>query len=142
MMMAHVEHLNPPTLNQNPMFTQAVVVSGAARTVYIGGQNGVDSTGAIVDAGDLAAQVEQVFENLSTVLAAAGGKLQDIVKWTIYVVAGHDIRPSLAIFARRWGNSSPPPAITVVTVASMANPDFLVEIEAVAVVRGEASDAD
>lgn len=140
--MAQVEHLNPPKLNRNPLFSQAVVVSGAARTVYIGGQNGVGSTGAVVAQGDMTAQVEQAFENLNMVLEAAGGTLQDIVKWTIYVVGGHDIRPSLAVFARRWGTASPPPTITVVTVASLANPDFLVEIDAIAVVQGEASDAD
>ncbi len=124
------------------MFIQAVVVSGAARTVYIGGQNGVDATGAIVGAGDLAAQVAQVFDNLEAVLAAADGRLQDIVKWSIFVVAGQDLRPALDIFGRRWGTASPPPAISVLMVAGLANPAFLVEVEAVAVISGEARDAD
>ena len=54
-MTAPITHLNPPTLSRNPMFTQAVIVSGDARTVYIGGQTGVAAAGAIVGAGDLAA---------------------------------------------------------------------------------------
>ncbi len=137
-----ITHLNPPTMNRNPMFTQAVVVSGVARTVYIGGQNGVDAAGTIVGAGDLAAQVEQVFDNLEAVLAAAGGRLQNIVKWSIFVVVGQDPRPALGIFGRRWGTASPPPAISVLTVAGLANPAFLVEVEAIAVIPGEARDAD
>jgi enamine deaminase RidA (YjgF/YER057c/UK114 family) len=133
-----VRHLNPEGLHKNPAFTQAVIVSGVARTVYIGGQNAVTPNGQIVGEDDLAAQAEQVFSNLSILLAAAGGRLHDIVKWTIYVVQGRDIRPAFGVFQRVWGVGQSPPAITVITVAGLADPAFLVEVEAIAVLgRGD-----
>lgn len=132
-MAVEVRHLNPEGLHKNPAFTQAVIVSGVARTVYIGGQNAVTPDGQIVGEDDLAAQAEQVFSNLSILLAAAGGKLHDIVKWTIYIVQGRDIRPAFGVFQRVWVVGQSPPAITVITVAGLANPAFLVEVEAIAV---------
>ena len=129
-----VQHLNPEGLPKNPFFTQAVVVTEPARTVYIGGQNAVTADGKIV--GDnLGTQSDQVFANLATILEAAGGTLHDIIKWTIYSLPGQDIRPALAAFQRAWGDDQPPPAITGVSVAALANPAFLVEIEAIAIVR-------
>jgi enamine deaminase RidA (YjgF/YER057c/UK114 family) len=91
-----VEHLNPPALHTNPAFTQVVVVSGPARTIYVGGQNAVDARGAIVGAGDIAAQVRQIFANLEAALAAAG--LEHIVRWTISVVQGQPLEPGFAVF--------------------------------------------
>jgi enamine deaminase RidA (YjgF/YER057c/UK114 family) len=129
---ARVTHLNPAGLHRHPAFSQAVVVEGNVRTIYVGGQNAISEDGRVVGVGDLRAQTEQVFENLETLLAAAGAALRDIVKWTIYVVQGQDIQPGFAVFERVWG-SAPPPAISVVGVAGLASPDFLVEIEAVAV---------
>lgn len=131
-MPANVTHLNPEGMHTNPAFTQAVVVEGAARTIYVGGQNAVDADGQIVG-DDLATQTEQVFANLETVLAAAGATLHDVVKWTIYVVQGHDIRPGFGVFQRVWGTKPNPPAISAAIVAALANPAFLVEIEAIAV---------
>lgn len=127
-----VTHLNPAGLHRNPAFTHAVVVEGAARTVYIGGQNAVSAEGQIVG-GDLAAQAEQVLTNLETLLAAAGATLQDVIKWSIYVVQGPDIRPAFEVFQRTWGARPNPPTISVLTVAGLANPAFLVEVEAIAV---------
>lgn len=140
-MTVEVRHLNPEGMHANPAFTQAVVVSGAARTVYIGGQNAVVSDGRIIGVDDLAAQTEQVFANLTTVLAAAGGTLHDIITLTICVVQGQDLRPGFGVFQRVWGTGRPPPAITVLIVAGLANPAFLVEVEAIAIVgRGGAGD--
>jgi enamine deaminase RidA (YjgF/YER057c/UK114 family) len=131
-MSARVTHLNPAGLHRHPAYSQAVVVEGNARTIYVGGQNAVSEDGRVVGVGDLRAQTEQVFKNLETFLAASDATLRDIVKWTIYVVQGQDIRPGFEVFQRVWGNA-PPPAISVVIVAGLANPDFLVELEAVAV---------
>lgn len=129
-----IEHLNPEGMHRNPAFSQAVVVTNPGRTIYIGGQNAVSVEGEIVGKGDLAAQTEQVFANLETVLAAAGATLHDIVKWTMFIVEGQDLRPGLEVFQKHWGTDSPPPAISAAMVASLANPDFLVEIEAIAIV--------
>ena len=86
-----VTHLNPEAMHNNPAFTQAVIVEGAARTIYIGGQNAVNADGQIVG-NDLAAQTEQIFNNIETILTAAGATLHDIVKWNVFVVQGQEFR--------------------------------------------------
>jgi enamine deaminase RidA (YjgF/YER057c/UK114 family) len=136
-----VQHLNPEGMHHNPAFTQAVVVEGAARMIYVGGQNAVAADGTIVGKGDLAAQTEQVFANLDCVLRAAGATIHDVIKWTIYVVQGHDILPGFAVSQRAWGRHPNPPAISVVVVAGLAHPDFLVELEAIAVTSMGGNDA-
>ena len=128
-----ITHVNPEAMHSNPAFSQAVIVEGAARTIYVGGQNAVDADGRIVGAGDIAAQTEQVLKNMETVLAASGATLHDVVKWTIFIVQGQDILPGFEVFQRFWGTSARPPAVSMAFVAALATPDFLVEIEAIAV---------
>jgi enamine deaminase RidA (YjgF/YER057c/UK114 family) len=128
-----ITRVNPEEMHSNPAFTQAVVVQGAARTIYVGGQNAVDAAGQIVGAGDLGAQSEQVYRNLETVIVASGGSLHDIIKLTILVVVGQDIRPGFEVWQRFWGTEAPPPAVSMAFVAGLAHPDCLVEIEAIAV---------
>ena len=120
-MAMRVTHLNPAGMHRNPAFSQAVVVEGNTRTIYVGGQNAVDAEGRVVGRGDLAAQTERTLENLATVLAAAGARLQDVAKWTVFAVQGQDARPAVGVFQRVWG-SAPPPAISVIAVAGLANP--------------------
>lgn len=129
-----VEHPVPEGLPRNPAFSNVVAVSGPVKTVYIGGQNAVDGDGNLVGEGDIAAQTAQIFDNLEACLAAAGAELRHIVKWNILVVDGTDIRPALAVFQQRWDGETPPPVITVATVANVARPGMLAEIEAIAVV--------
>lgn len=129
-----VRHLNPPTLHANPAFSQVVVASGPVTTIYVGGQNAVDAAGNIVGAGDIAAQTRQIYANLEAALAAAGASLEHVVHWRIYVVQGQPIQPAFAVFQEVWGRRPNPPAITVAIVAGLANPAFLAEIDAVAVV--------
>ena len=131
-----IEHLNPEGMHVNPAFTQAVAVSGNVKTIYIGGQNAVSADGQIV--GDtLATQTEQIFKNLEMVLAAAGATLHNIIKFTIYVVQGQDLTPGFAVFQQAWGASAKPPAVSMSFVAGLANPEFLVEIEAIAITGAE-----
>jgi len=138
MMEPTVEHLNPEGMHSNPAFTQAVAVSGNVKTIYIGGQNAVSADGQVV--GDtLATQTEQVFKNLEMVVVAAGATLHDIIKFTIYVVQGQDLASGFAVFQQAWGASAKPPAVSMSFVAGLANPAFLVEIEAIAVTVTEVS---
>jgi enamine deaminase RidA (YjgF/YER057c/UK114 family) len=130
----NVQHLNPPGLHRNPAFSQAVVVTGNVRTIYIGGQNAVDAGGQIVGKGDIGAQTEQIFKNLEVALAAAGAQLEHVIKWNVYVVQGQPLQPAFAVFQRVWGNRPDPPLITMLFVAGLANPDFLAELDAIAVV--------
>jgi len=129
-----VRHLNPPGLHQNPAFTQAVVVQGNTTTVYVGGQNAVDAAGSIVGQGDIGAQTEKALQNLQTALAAAGAELHHVVKWNLYILQGQSARVGFQAFQKVWGNRPNPPVITGVFVAALAHPDFLVEIDAVAVI--------
>jgi enamine deaminase RidA (YjgF/YER057c/UK114 family) len=110
------------------------VVSGNVKTVYVGGQDAVDAEGNVVGKGDLGAQTEQVLKNVKTALAAAGAGPEHVIKWNIYVAPGQSVQEGYAAFQRVWGNPPKPPLITVVFVAGFANPDFLVEIDAIAVV--------
>jgi enamine deaminase RidA (YjgF/YER057c/UK114 family) len=124
-------HLNPDTLPHNPAFSQAVVVEGSARTVYLGGQNAVAADGSVV--GDtLAEQTRQALTNVAAVLAAAGGALSDVVRLTVAIVEGQPVADGFAAFREVWGDAGEPPALTVYIVSGLANPSFLVEIDAIA----------
>jgi enamine deaminase RidA (YjgF/YER057c/UK114 family) len=104
------------------------------RTIYIGGQDAVDATGQIVGVDDIGAQAGQVFANIQTALEAAGAGLEHVVKWTILIVQGQPLEPGYAAFQRVWGERPNPPAITAAYVSALARPEFLVEIDAIAVV--------
>ena len=125
-------HVNPEKLHRSPAFSQAVVVEQPAKTIYIGGQNGVDADGKLVGS-TVGEQARQVFRNLATILESEGATLANIVHWRIAVVEGNSFDEGVAAFQEVWNRQDPPPAITVHVVAGL-NPGFLVEIDAVAVV--------
>jgi enamine deaminase RidA (YjgF/YER057c/UK114 family) len=129
-----VQHINPDTLSKNPAFTNVIVVTGNVKTVYIGGQDAVDASGVIVGEGDIKRQIEQVLNNLQAALKAGGAEPEHIVKWNIYIVQGQSLQAGFEAFQRVWGRRPNPPAITVMFVAGLANPKFLVEMDAIAVV--------
>lgn len=131
--MLSLEHLNPAGMHRNPAFSQAVVVRGPHRVIHVGGQNAVDSHGTIVGRGDVAAQAAQVAANLKTVLQAAGASIEGVVKWNVHLVQGQPAGPAMQAFARVLGQPAKPAAITVLYVAALAHPDFLLEVDAVAV---------
>ena len=132
-----VSYLNPDGLHRNPAFSQAVVTTGPTRTVYVGGQNAVDSAGAIVGKGDIGAQAEQVAKNLRIALESGGASVEHVVKWTVFVVEGQPLGPAMAGFLKVLGQPKSPPAISVLFVAGLAHPDFLLEVEATAVIPEE-----
>jgi 2-iminobutanoate/2-iminopropanoate deaminase len=114
-------------------FSQAVVASGT-RTLYISGQTAWDSGKQLVGGADLEAQARQAFTNLRTVVETAGGTLADVVAVRIYVV---DYRPeraaSVARAFREFFATGVKPASTWIGVAALADPSFLIEVEATAV---------
>ena len=136
-MRGSVKHLNPEGLHKNPAYSQAVVVTGDVKTVYVGGQNAVDASGEVIGKDDIEAQAEQIFKNLETALAGGGAKLDHVIKWNIYVVQGQPPQPAFEVFQRVWGNRPDPPLITLLFVSGLAHPDYLAEIDAVAVVPEE-----
>jgi enamine deaminase RidA (YjgF/YER057c/UK114 family) len=129
-----VLYINPEGLSRNPAFTNVVVVTGHVKTIYIGGQDAIDASGTIVGKGDIKKQTEQVLANLQTALKAGGAELEHIVKWNVYVVQGQNLQQGFEVFQQFWGRRPDPPAITFMFVSGLANPDFLIEMDAVAVV--------
>jgi enamine deaminase RidA (YjgF/YER057c/UK114 family) len=128
-----VTRLNPQGLSRNPAFSQGVAVDGPVRTIYVGGQNAVAADGSIV--GDaIGEQTVRALQNLELVLADAGARLEDVVSWSLLVVQGQSLEEGFAGFQQVWGRRSDPPAISFAFVAGLANPAFLIEISAIAVV--------
>jgi enamine deaminase RidA (YjgF/YER057c/UK114 family) len=127
-----VRHINPAGLHRNPAFSQAVVVEQPAKTIYVGGQNGVGADGKVVGSA-VGEQASQALRNLATILESEGASLANIVSWSIAVVDGHSLGEGFAAFQQAWNPADPPPAITVHAVAGLG-PGFLVEIAAIAVV--------
>ena len=131
-----IELLNPPGIPAPDFYRQVAVATGT-RTVYLSGQVARDGEGNPVGPGDLAAQVEQAYSNVATALAAVGGTFDDVAKLTVYVVdwspeklAG--LGEGVARVAERLG-VDPRKPITLLGVASLGEPDLLVEVEAIAV---------
>jgi enamine deaminase RidA (YjgF/YER057c/UK114 family) len=131
---ALVAYINPDRLHKNSAFTQVISVSGPVKTIYIGGQDAVDAQGTIVGKGDLKAQPAQVLANLREALAAAGAGPEHIIKWNMYLVQGQSLQEGFEAFQQFWGLRPNPPTITVAYVSGLANPGFLIEMDAVAVV--------
>ena len=129
-----VRYINPDSLNNNPAFTNVVVVEGNVKTVHIGGQDAINASGEIVGKGDIVAQIEQILASLRGALAAGGARSEHIIKWNIYVVEGQSLQAGFAAFENAWPQTPNPPAITMAFVSGLAHPDFLVEMDAVAVV--------
>jgi enamine deaminase RidA (YjgF/YER057c/UK114 family) len=129
-----ITYLNPPGLYKNPAFTQAVVVTGPVTTIYVGGQNALDAEGKIVGKGDIKAQTEKALRNLETALQAAGAGLENVVKWNVLIRQDQSVHAGFEAFQKVWGNRPNPPAITGTIVPAFGNPDYLVEIDAVAVI--------
>ena len=125
-------HINPEGLHRSPAFSQAVVVEKPAKTIYIGGQNGVDADGKVVGP-TLREQATQAFRNLAAILESEGASLANIVHWRIAAVQGTSLDDGVAAFQEVWNRADPPPAITVHYVAALG-PGMLVEIDAVAAV--------
>ena len=131
---ASVEYLNPDHLPKNRAFTQVISVTGPVKTIYVGGQDAVDEQGNIVGKGDIKTQTQQVLANLRQALAAAGAEPEHIIKWNLYLVQGQPLQEGFAAFQQFWGHRPNPPAITMAYVSGLANPDFLLEMDAIAVV--------
>lgn len=132
-----IQHINPDGLSKNPAFSQVVTTQGKGKTVYIGGQDAVNVRGEIVGKGNIAEQTEQVMNNLQTALSACGATFDNLVKISIYVVQGQDLYRGFEVSQKFLGNLKNPPAISVLIVAGLANPDFLVEIDATAFIPEE-----
>lgn len=129
------QFINPEGVPKIPFYSQAVAVTGG-KTIYISGQVSVNAKNETVGKGDLHEQVRQAFENLKTVLTASSATFDDVVKVTCFV---KDLKSEHLLFIREllveYLPKDNPPALTGIGVTSLASEDFLVEIEAVAVIQ-------
>jgi|SRR3954469_11664128 2-iminobutanoate/2-iminopropanoate deaminase len=118
--------IDPPSIPRSPAFAQGMILP-AGPVLYVGGQQGVDSDGNLLDG--LEAQTKQALRNVLAVLAEAGTDGHHVAKLTIYLSAGVDAGPGYEAAREVWGDYRT--AVTVLAVPP-ARPDVLVEIEAVA----------
>jgi len=110
-------------------YTDAVVAGGF---IFIAGMIADDATGALVGAGDVVAQTEQIFENIEAILARLDASIHDVVKLVVYVTDIDDRVAINTVRARRFGETRP--TSTLVQVSALVNPDARIEIETVALV--------
>lgn len=130
-----LECINPAGLSTPQTYTHVVVATGT-RLVFVAGQEPEDDDGNLVGAGDLAAQARQVFANLGRALAAGGARPDQVTRITIYV-AGYR-REQLPVIEQGrvslFGDHKP--ADVLVGVANLSSPEFLIEVDAIAVIDG------
>jgi enamine deaminase RidA (YjgF/YER057c/UK114 family) len=124
------QYLNPESMSRPRGYSQVVKVGN---TVYIAGQVSAGPDGNVVGKGDPEAQARQVWRNIEAAVKSVGGTLQNVVKTTTYVT---NINYAAAVRQVREElyRSSNPPTSTLLVVAGLASPDYLMEIEAIAVV--------
>jgi 2-iminobutanoate/2-iminopropanoate deaminase len=129
------EYINPSSLFPSLPhgFSQVVVASGR-KTMFISGQTAWDRRKTIVGGDSVLEQARQAFRNLGTAIEAAGGTLKDIVALRIYVVDYQaESGTAVGTALREFFSPANPPASTWIGVSALAAPEFLIEIEATAV---------
>jgi 2-iminobutanoate/2-iminopropanoate deaminase len=112
-------------------FSQAIVAEAGGRLVFISGMTARRADGSIAGIGDVEAQTRQVCENLKAAVEEAGGTLDDVVRVDVYVRNMEHF--DLIHKVRREYFKAPAPASTMVEVCKMTSPDYLIEINAIAV---------
>jgi enamine deaminase RidA (YjgF/YER057c/UK114 family) len=128
---------NPPGLSSPPTYSHVVEVDGPHRTVYIAGQTGADAAGKVAQG--FRAQAVQVMENLKTALASVGAGFEHVVKINNYLTDIDANAPEFReVRAAYFTNKTALPASTLVQVARLANPAFLLEVEAIAILPPKA----
>jgi reactive intermediate/imine deaminase len=127
----HIKRTNPPELSKPTGYTHVIEVTGG-KTVFVSGQIALDKEGKVVGEGDMKAQAEQVFKNLQAALAAAGATFKDVVKMNTYTTDMSQVQAIRDVRARYFADAAP--ASTLVQVVRLARPEFLLEIEVIAVV--------
>ncbi len=130
--------LNPPGLARPVGFSHGMLVTGG-QLLFLAGQTASDAEGRIVEVGDMVAQYEQVLRNLRTVVEAAGGKMQDIVKMTIFVRERDNylahLKPLGKVHQAFFGAYYP--AMALFEISRFFQDEALIEIEGIAVIGAE-----
>ncbi|MCT9868143.1 RidA family protein [Paenarthrobacter aurescens] len=132
--MAPIQRIRPDGLVSSPAFSHVAIVPPGATTIYVGGQNAVDASGALVGEGDAAVQSARALDNAQTALEAAGATLDDVVQWNVLFVEGADLASGYGAIAAKLA-SDEPPLVAAAFVSGLGVPGALVEISAIAAVE-------
>jgi enamine deaminase RidA (YjgF/YER057c/UK114 family) len=128
---------NPETMAKPTAGYSQVAEVGEGKIVYIAGQIALDKSGNLTGKDDFRAQVQQVFENLKAAVEASGGDFNSVIKLNYYCAASVD--PSQMAVVRevrdKYVNTANPPTSTFVFVQRLVRPEWLIEVDAVAVVK-------
>ena len=117
-----------------PAYTQVVAVSDSGRQIFVALQLARDPDCNCIGKGDMRAQIQQVGENIKTCLEGAGATLADIVKTNTYVTDYEEFAKHPDMRMRYFGPATP--TSTTVQISRLADPDAMIEIEAIAVIDG------
>ena len=131
------KHINPPELFVHPSYTRVITVSGPSKLIFIAGQTPSDERYRPVEIGNMRGQYLRVMEALTIQLNAAGATWDDVVYRRIFVLdmdAFINVQTDPAM-TYPWHPDRPPPS-TLVGVTRLSQPDFLIEIDLMAVTSG------
>lgn len=120
----------PSTVHPARGYSHAIKVGN---TIYVAGQIALDREGNLVGGDNFEAQAEQAFQNLKAIIEAAGATMNDVVKVNIYLKRREDMQAMRRMRRKYFGDYFPPS--TAVAIASLGLPEWLIEVEAIAVVE-------
>jgi 2-iminobutanoate/2-iminopropanoate deaminase len=124
--------VQPKSLNDpRPRYSQGILTEGG-KLLFVAGQTASDKEGTVVGKGDIEAQTHQVFKNISAVLEEAGASFDNLVMTTTYITDRKYREGYNRVRQQYYKNSQP--TSTLVVVTGLANPDYLIEINGIAVV--------
>jgi len=128
---------NPETLAKPTAGYSHVAEVTDGKLIYIAGQVAIDRAGNLVGKDDFRAQVQQVFENLKAAVEASGGDFHNVIKLNYYCSEAVDPAqvPVVREIRDKYVNTANPPVSTFVVVKRLVRPEWLIEVDALAVVR-------
>jgi len=133
-----VRRTNPQGMASPATYSQVVEVNGPHRIVFLAGQTGQDANGKLA-AGGIRGQATQVMENIKTALASVGGGFEHVAKLTTYMLDIDRDGPAYReVRASYFSNKAALPASTLLQVSRLANPDYLLEVEVLAILPPKA----
>ena len=129
-----VKFINPPSVSMPRGYSHAAVVDlGTCKMLILSGQVALDNKGNLIGKDDFGKQADQVFQNIKSIVEAAGGKMDNVVKLGFYVLDVGQVQALRAV-RDKYINTKNPPASTLVQVSKLFRDDVLLETEATAII--------
>jgi enamine deaminase RidA (YjgF/YER057c/UK114 family) len=126
------DFINPPELYKHPAYTRVITVKGPCKMIFIAGQTPSDDNYQPVAKGDYKKQYERVIEGLTIQLKAAGATWDDVVVRRVFTLDVDALQKALRE-VKRPENSAHPPTGTMIGVTRLSHPDFLIEVDLIAI---------